>query len=78
MLKISYKPLWHILLDRGMTKNELREKIKVSTSTMAKLGKGERVSTDMLVRICEALDCDLPDIMELVTEDGTPVREVAR
>ena len=40
---------------------------------MAKLGKGDSVSTDMLVRICKAMDCDLPNIMELVDDDGTPV-----
>ena len=66
-MQISYRPLWHLLLDRNMNKQN-------SSSSIAKLGKGESVTTDALIRICKKLDCDLPDIMELVDDDGEPVR----
>ena len=48
-----------------MTKVELREKAGISTGTLAKLGKNENVTTDVLVKVCEALDCDISDIMEM-------------
>lgn len=69
-MTISYNKLWKLLIDRGMKKGELRERANISASSIAKLGKNENVNTDMLVRICVALDCDLSDIMELV-----PVKE---
>ena len=74
VLHISYRPLWHLLLDRNMNKQKLREITGLSSSSMAKLGKGESITTEMLVRICSKLDCDLPDIMELVDDNGEPVR----
>lgn len=74
VLHISYRPLWHLLLDRDMNKQKLREVTGLSSSSMAKLGKGESITTEMLVRICSKLDCDLTDIMELVDDDGEPVR----
>jgi len=64
-MKISYLKLWHILLDRGMTKKDLKKLSGVSTASIAKLGKGENITTDILIKICVALDCDLFDIMEL-------------
>ena len=73
-MQISYRPLWHLLLDRNMNKQKLKELTGLSSSSIAKLGKGESVTTDALVRICKKLDCDLPDIMELVYDDGEPVR----
>ena len=66
-LKISYKPLWKTLIDKGMRKQDLREKARISASTVAKLGRDENVTTAVLVRICEALDCQLPEIVELDT-----------
>ena len=65
-LKISYKKLWHLLIDRGLNKQDLRRMTGISTASIAKLGKGENITTDILVKICEALDCDFTDIMELV------------
>lgn len=65
---ISYKKLWHLLLDKGMNKKDLRLRAGISTASIAKLGKGENITTDILVRICEVLDCDITDIMELTTE----------
>ncbi|MCQ9352983.1 helix-turn-helix domain-containing protein [Corynebacterium sp. 153RC1] len=61
-LKISYKPLWKTLIDKGMRKQDLREKAKISASTIAKLGRDENVTTAVLVRICEALECGLGDV----------------
>ncbi len=65
---ISYKKLWKLLIDRDMKKRELCEKAGVSTTSLAKLGKGENVNTDILVRICKALDCNINDIMEIVPD----------
>ncbi|MCI5820106.1 MAG: helix-turn-helix transcriptional regulator [Acidaminococcus sp.] len=67
-MAISYKKLWKLLIDKDMKKEDLRIKAGISTNTMAKLGKNENVNTDMLVKICSALDCDIADIME-ITED---------
>ena len=66
LLKISCKKIWHLLIDRGLNKQDLRRMTGVSTASIAKLGKGENITTDILVKICEALDCDVTDIMELV------------
>lgn len=69
-MHISYMKLWHLLLDRKMTKKSLREQTGISTASIAKLNKGENVTTDVLVRICTALNCDLTDIMELVPDEN--------
>lgn len=69
---LSYKPLWKLLIDRDMTKLQLQQDAKVSAATMAKLGRGANVTTDVLMRICTALDCTLADITEPVeSEDAT-------
>ncbi len=62
---IDYKPLWHLLLDRNMSKTELRLKADISTRQLAKLGKNEDVSTETLRKICTTLDCELSDIMNV-------------
>lgn len=67
-MAISYKKLWKLLIDKDMKKEDLRIKAGISTNTMAKLGKNENVNTDMLVKICSALDCDIADIMEITGE----------
>lgn len=64
-MSVSYKKLWKLLIDRDMKKEELRIAAGISTNTMAKLGKNENVNTEMLVRICAALACDIGDIMEI-------------
>ena len=69
-MEISYNKLWKLLIDKGMNKTGLRTKAHLSSGTMAKLGKNENVTTDILVRICAVLECDLADIMDL-----QPVRE---
>lgn len=65
MARVSYKKLWKLLIDRDMKKKDLREATGISSVSMAKLGKNENVTTDVLVRICAALNCELSDIMEL-------------
>ena len=65
---ISYKKLWKLLIDKDMRKEDLRLKAGISTNTMAKLGKNENVNTNMLVKICSALNCDIADIMEITEE----------
>ncbi len=69
-MKMSYKKLWKLLIDKDMKKTDLRKAAGISSSSLAKLGKDENVTTDVLIRICEALKCDTSDIMEIV-EDTT-------
>ena len=71
-MKLSYKKLWVMLVEREMKKTEFAKKAKISSASLAKLGKGANVTTDVLVKICEALNCDISDIVEIVpneTED---------
>jgi len=65
-MTLSYKKLWHQLIDKDMTKTELQKAAGLSWGTMAKLNKGESVNTSILLRICSVLDCDVSDIMETV------------
>ena len=67
-MKISYKPLWHQLVDRGWSKSKLIKESKISSSSLAKLVKGENVTTTIILKICEALDCDIKDVMEIEKE----------
>ena len=67
-MRTSYKKLWKLLIDRDMLKKDLRKAAGISTASMAKLGKGENVTTDVLVKICKALDCDISDIVEIAEE----------
>lgn len=71
---ISYKKLWKLLIDRDMKKQDLRVAAQLSSSTVAKLTRGENVSTAVLLKICKALQCDISDIMEVV-QDGNTVSE---
>ena len=61
----SYNRLWKLLIDRGLTKTELKSIAGVSTNIIAKMGKGEPVSMDSLAKICAALNCTLDDIVEI-------------
>lgn len=65
-LVFSYKPLWKLLIDRDLNKTQLQEQSGLSAATMAKLGKGGNVTTEVLARICQALDCGIADICEVV------------
>ena len=68
-MAVSYKKLWKLLIDKDMKKKDLREAAGISTSSMAKLGKNENVTTDVLVKICKALKCDISDIMEILPDE---------
>lgn len=65
---VSYKKLWKILIDRDMKKKDLCVAAGISHASMAKLGKNQNVTTDVLVKICTALQCDIGDIMELTND----------
>jgi DNA-binding Xre family transcriptional regulator len=66
---VSYKKLWHILLERDMNKKNLREVTGLSTASVAKLSKGENVNTDILVKICHALNVNIGEIMDVFPPD---------
>ncbi len=63
---ISYKKLWKLLIDKGLNKQDLIKMSGVSASSIAKLTKGQNITTDVLLKICKALDCDFRDIMEII------------
>lgn len=65
---LSYKKLWKLLIDKDMKKKELCKLADVSPTSLAKLGKGENVNTNVLTRICNALNCDLGDIAEVIPD----------
>ena len=69
-MKLSYKKLWVMLVERYMKKTESAKKAKISSASLAKLGKGANVTTDVLVKICEELNCDISDICEMVPDDA--------
>ena len=67
-MAVSYKKLWKILIDKDMKKKDLCAVAGISHASMAKLGKNENVNTEVLVKICNVLHCDISDIMELTEE----------
>ena len=71
-MDVSYKKLWIMLIERDMKKKDLQAATKLSASTMSKLNNGLNIQTDVLVRICRVLDCDIGDIMEVLPA-GTDV-----
>lgn len=66
---ITYKKLWKMLIDRNMSRTDLKNITGISTASIAKLGKGDNITTGVLIKVCEGLQCDLSDIMELVDEE---------
>lgn len=67
-MRIVYNKLWKLLIDKKMNKQDLAQATRISAATMAKLGKGENVNTEILLRICKVLNCDIIDIMEIERE----------
>ncbi|MDD5956385.1 MAG: helix-turn-helix transcriptional regulator [Lachnospiraceae bacterium] len=67
-MKMNYNKLWKLLIDKGMTRTDLRKAAGLSSSSLAKLGKGENVTTDVLCRICEVLGCNIEDIAEVTSK----------
>ena len=68
-MKISYNRLWKLLIDKGMTRQDLREKTGISSASIAKMGKGENVSLDVLARICTYFNCDVGDLISFSNEN---------
>ncbi len=67
-MRISYNKLWKLLIDKGMNKRDLKEAAGISSASVAKLGKCENVTTDVLLKICESLNVHLNDIMETIDD----------
>lgn len=65
-MAVSYKKLWKLLIDKDIKKKDLIERAKISPATVTKMGKNGHVTTEVLVKICTALDCQIDDIMEVV------------
>ena len=63
---ISYKKLWVLLIEKDITRAQMRKDLKIATGTMSKLNKGEEVALSVLLRICEYLECDIGDICSVV------------
>lgn len=67
-MKISYNKLWKLLIDKGMNRQDLKNASGVSAASIAKLGKSENITTDVLLKICSALDCHIEDILETIDD----------
>ena len=67
-MAVSYKKLWKLLIDKDMKKKDLCEKAGISPASVTKMGRNGHVSTEILLKICTALDCGIEDIMEIVPE----------
>ena len=80
MKQVSYKKLWHTLIDRNLRKNDLLNATGISSSTLARMVSGQPVNVEILLRICSALDCDFSDIMEAVSEgkDNPPKKKLKK
>lgn len=68
-MKISYNRLWKLLIDKGMNKHDLRVAAGISSASIAKLGKCENITTDVLLKICDALHVHMDEIMETIDEE---------
>ena len=69
-MAVSYKKLWHLLIDRDMKKQDLQRLSGLAPASMAKLSKGDTVTTETLEKICRALDCDIGDIVEMTENEN--------
>ena len=68
-MAVSYKKLWKLLIDKDMKKKDLRIATGITTTALAKLGKNEHVNTEILAKICKVLECNIEDILEIVSEE---------
>lgn len=66
----SYKRLWKLLIDKDLKKKDLCEMANISTYTISKMNRGDNITTDVLVRICKALNCSIEEIMEIIPDDS--------
>ena len=70
-MKLSYKKLWVKLVELDMKKTEFAKKVGISSASVAKLGKGANITTDVLLKLCEYLNCDISDIVEVVPDESS-------
>lgn len=68
-MKLSYNKLWKLLIDKSINKTDLHQIAGISQSTITKLSKGHNVNTDVLVKICSALECNIGDIVDIIREE---------
>ncbi len=68
-MEVSYKKLWKLLIDKNMKKKDLQAQARISWSSISKLSKGETVSMEVLIKICQALNCDIGDVVEFIPAD---------
>ena len=68
-MAVSYKKLWKLLIDKDMKKKDLQRVAGISAASVTKLGKNENVNTEIIEKICIALECDVSDIMEMVDDE---------
>ena len=73
IVEVSYKKLWKILIDKDMKKKDLQASAGISWASVTKLSKGERVSMEVLMKICKTLNCDIGDIVELISTDENEI-----
>lgn len=69
-MSVSYKKLWKLLIDKDMTRTDLRHAVGASSSTFAKLSRGEFISGDLMARICRELNCNVGDMMDVVLDES--------
>jgi len=74
-VKVSYKKLWKILIDKDMKKKDLQTAAGISWASVTKLSKSKTVSMEVLMKVCKALECNIGDIMDLIPCDGKPDEE---
>ena len=70
-MAVSYNRLWKLLIDKGITKTEMRKRAGISTNVLAKMGKNETVSMESLAKIAAVMGCGLDDIVEIGAEKGS-------
>ncbi|MGN0293264.1 MAG: helix-turn-helix domain-containing protein [Lachnospiraceae bacterium] len=68
-MKISYKKLWKLLIDKDMMKKDLQQKVGISWATITKMSKGEAVSMEVLMKVCQVLHCNIGDIVDFVENE---------
>ena len=74
-MHFSYNKLWKMLIDKNMNRQDLKKATGISSTCVAKMGKGENVTTEVLLRICRAMKCDVGDIMEFVSDEAEEVEK---
>jgi len=66
-MSVSYDKLWKLLIDKKMNRTDLKNAAGISFNVLAKMGKGEAVSMESMLKVCKALDCDISDVMEVIS-----------